>query len=827
MKRKISILITLIMLLNILIGAFGTISFAGTKNITENEKKNPESYWSTKNAPVFYGTTKITLQKGIIDNFDVLDGRFRIFARDFEDGDLTQKITYTGEVKVEEAGNYEITYKVTDSHNNETTLVVPVIITEDENTKIIVERTLYTTPSVWNMDLAEFSRCNYGDRQMLGVFLGANQSIKARIISSENSLNVDFINNDQYNETSNTIPISGEWVTLENKKENVGDDSVPLVKTTVLSRANTQINKTFKIELQYDETIEPLNYYHYQDNEEQFRTKWLGSGNSYGVIESETLILVVPLTDIRYMTNYYRNGFKTLDEFLEYYQKVVEKMDEYVGLDFNPEKITDQNVRTKYLIRANVHGIGAAYYAGDHVGVNNASMASFFEMNWGGLHELAHGYQGSLGKGKMQLGEVANNIIGHYIQIDKSIYFHSGNWLGELSTIEESRNAERLAGKTFLQVDEPTRLYIIINLLNSFEKGTTYAKMFSWYREQLNLGRTMTNQDAYVEAIAEIYNINIIPYMESWGLEISEETKNKLYEKNYQLINILKDMVNETTLEQIMNNESIDRKYALVTNEILQKYNIVGDINLNIEIDEINKIQGKIILIKQGNEVIKSIKIESSIVEIKNLPVGTYSLQMPVITGYLQEQIYIQVKENTENIYTYTYNIVENTDYNNYLMIRLLGYNFDTIAYQITFKENYTKAEIKYPNQSSMSGKEYVKIYNTEGEIVTEDIATGGYFDFSKGTHEIELQPGYIIEINYPNKYQNKVIAYSTLTNEVVPEYGALDTITTYTIIENGIIREDMGNEEAEDLAYIQLKKHLIEIIENYKAKGNRSRTKQ
>lgn len=50
-----------------------------------------------------------------------------------------------------------------------------------------------------------------------------------------------------------------------------------------------------------------------------------------------------------YMTNYYNNGFKTLDKFLEYYQKVVEKMDEYIDLDFNPEKITDQNVRTKYL----------------------------------------------------------------------------------------------------------------------------------------------------------------------------------------------------------------------------------------------------------------------------------------------------------------------------------------------------------------------------------------------------------------------------------------------------------------------------------------------
>ena len=271
------------------------------------------------------------------------------------------------------------------------------------------------------------------------------------------------------------------------------------------------------------------------------------------------------------MTNFYKNGFTSLDSFFDYYQKVVEKMDEYVGLDFNPVKITDQNVRTKYLIKANAHGAGAAYYAGNHVGVNNSSMASFFEMNWGGLHELAHGYQGSLGKGEMQLGEVSNNIIGHYIQTDKNIYFHPGNWLGELSSIEDERNSQRLSGKTFLDVDEPTRLYVIVNLLNSFEKGTTYGKMFSWYREQLNSRRTMTNQDAYVESIADIYNINIIPYMESWGLKISDETKSNIYQRNYPLISILKDFVDDDTLNTIMTNEDLDRKYSLVTNEVLMK----------------------------------------------------------------------------------------------------------------------------------------------------------------------------------------------------------------------------------------------------------------
>ncbi len=565
MKRKISIIIFIILLVNIFSILFYNFSFANGK------KRNPNSYWSKTNAPIFYGATKITLKKDLLNEFNVFDSRFRIFATDFEDGDLTQKITYSGNVNINEVGTYEITYKVTDFHNNKTSLVVPVIVTDDENTKINVERTLYTIPSVWNMDLAEFSRCNYGDRQILGIYLSANQSIKARVVSSENNIAISFLNNDSHTESSTTLPTNGEWITLENKVNNIGFDSVPLLTSTVLSKSNTLINKTFKIELEYDEKIKPLSYYHYQDNEQEFKTNWLKSRNNFGVLESETLILVVPFRDINYMTNFYTNGFTSLDPFFDYYQKVVEKMDEYVGLDFNPVKITDQNVRTKYLIKANAHGAGAAYYAGNHVGVNNSSMASFFEMNWGGLHELAHGYQGSLGKGEMQLGEVSNNIIGHYIQTDKNIYFHPGNWLGELSSIEDERNSQRLSGKTFLDVDEPTRLYVIVNLLNSFEKGTTYGKMFSWYREQLNSRRTMTNQDAYVESIADIYNINIIPYMESWGLKISDETKSNIYQRNYPLISILKDFVDDDTLNTIMTNEDLDRKYSLVTNEVLMK----------------------------------------------------------------------------------------------------------------------------------------------------------------------------------------------------------------------------------------------------------------
>ena len=350
-------------------------------------------------------------------------------------------------------------------------------------------------------------------------------------------------------------------------------------------------------------------------------------------------------------------------------------------------------------------------------------------MNWGGLHELAHGYQGSLGKGEMLLGEVSNNILGYYIQTDKSLYDRPGNWLGELPIIEEEKNSGRLSGKNFSEIDTTVRLYMIINLLDTFEKGTTYSKMFSWYHEQLNNGRTMTNQDAYVEAIADIYNINIIPYMEAWGLNISVGLKNKMFNLNYPLINILADMVSPNLLNTIMTNENLSKKYSLVKNDILKKNNVKSNLSLEIQIDDISKLVEKILLLKDGKNIIEKYKIENSTIELANIPVGTYYLQMPILNGYSQELIYIQVSENSTNYYSYTYENLEETTFDNYLKLQLLGYNYDTIAFQLKFKNNYNKVEISYPNQSKMSGNESVIIYNYDGSIISQNYTTGGYFD--------------------------------------------------------------------------------------------------
>ena len=55
--------------------------------------------------------------------------------------------------------------------------------------------------------------------------------------------------------------------------------------------------------------VKELNYYHEGDNEEAFFKKWREDINTYSVVESYILTVLVPYTDIKEISGYYTKGF--------------------------------------------------------------------------------------------------------------------------------------------------------------------------------------------------------------------------------------------------------------------------------------------------------------------------------------------------------------------------------------------------------------------------------------------------------------------------------------------------------------------------------------
>ena len=634
------------------IGVISFITFIlvvlGIYAVTADEPT--ESYYRKDNSPEFYGLTKAIIHQG--DDFSLDDVRFRLFAKDFEDGDLTSKIEATSNVDTNKPGEYEINYKVTDSDGNKITLNVPITVVDTSENRYY-ERTLYTLPSVWNMSLAGTNRGNNDDRQILGFYMEANSKIYVNRVSGDKNLTLTYLNNDSQTEKGNFT------ITDEKQEITWGYNGVPFIKTVY----ETDIPVVVGIEVEEETGIHKLPYYYYQDDEESFFNEWNSLQDSYAVIDNQSTMTLLPYADRNMLVNHYSKCFHSLDEYLEYWDAVTKEYDEFLGLSYDPDDPIDQNVKTKYFFKANVHGAGSAYYAGDHVGINKASAASFFEQNWGGLHEVGHGYQGTLGSTGMALGEVSNNILGHYFQIHKYVdnYKYNDDWLGKIPNIEVKFNEKRLSGLSLNEIDVQDRLYVLINLLDTYDPKQTYAEINKIWRRAKRDGRTLTNQEAYVEAFAKLYNVNVIPYFESWGLPIRDDLKKDLV--NLPILSSLGDMVSQEDANNVKNQLSKDGIYSLVTNEEMISTGLKGNMNITLAIDNIAELNGKKIIVTNNQNYKKEILINNSTVTLTDVPVGMYEIILPVPKNNIYDYSkynYQTVVANTLTNYTFTYKNTSN-----------------------------------------------------------------------------------------------------------------------------------------------------------------------
>lgn len=813
LKRILSIILAINLLIVLCFN--NTIAYINTKSMLNTKK----GYWSESNKPEFYGTTKIVIKKG--DSFSLNDSRYRIFARDFEDFDLTQSIQAEHNVNTEITGDYKINYSVTDSHGNTKELMVPVTVTDDSNVKPMIERTMYTLANIDNVKAMGIERGHNHDRQMLGFFIKGNSNLEIRKTAGNSNLTYTMLNNDSHTESSKVIYDQWQTITFEH-------DYTPFIKTLY------KHPDPVKFEIQWesnDSGVRELNYYHEGDNEKEFFDKWRAATDAYAVVESYILSVLVPYSDIDKIIGHWRNGFETLDKFFEYWRNVVDAYDKTLGLDYSPEDPYDQNVNARLFVKANAHGAGSAYYAGDHIGVNKPTVASFFEANWGGLHEFGHGYQGSLGKGDLEIGEVSNNIFGYYVQTNKEIYPFPGNWLGEISKIEEKYNKVRLDGGKFLDLDMPGRLYFIINFLNAFEGPDTYAHIAKIYRRNVIEGRTMNTQDAWAIGIYDKYGVSLVDYFEAWGISISEETKYIINSGNSKNAFSMKDLVlDEDLVNKIKSDLNLDGIYGLVTSEQLLSYKLTGNGKLNIKIDNLDALRGKYIFLKDVNKEIAKIKIDSDEITLSDLPVGIYNLVVPNLIGsYTNNVITIMISNNNNTEIDISYYPVNKVNtFENDVKVQFQGlYNNDAAEVKLVNDNSNLKLNLRYRgttlfNSGLSEDYEYAKIQviNNDDNEVYKKVVGGKGEMFSKvnvETFEVPVEIGYKLVLKYYNS-DSKLKFISNLNEDYRTSYEIpKNTESTFLVTENGLKHLSMSDEDFYNEYTYRMKNYIGNFLQNVK----------
>ncbi len=863
-----------------------TLSFAllNAGNTASAQTEGNDAYWSKTNRPIFYGATRITLAKNAIDSFDIKDSRFRLFAKDFEDGDLENAIKCTGQDDVDPSvpGEYKLNYSVTDSHFNKTELEVVVEVTEDEDNLIDVVRTMYLIPNDWNMTVAGFSRCNGGDRQILGIYLPDGASFEMKVLSAAeelrqkcniSGLTVAMLNDDARRETAVTVPVTPSQeaqtsdgfvrVTNDYKDDNHTNDSyagnyasVPFLSSNKLLRG-VNVNTTFKFEIRYKaDEAHKLNYYHYGDRgggeqgEESFTSEWYASGDSHGVLENEVLTVLVPKEDMpKLHSNEGGFVFENIDAFLSYYQNVVDRMDKIIGLDFNPKKPTDQNLRAKYIVKANAHGAGAAYYAGNHVGINSkvaderypnglrGQMYAFFQMNWGGLHEIAHGYQGGLGGGSMGLGEVSNNILGYYIQCDQSLYTYRGNiWLGDIhnKANEEKQNRFRLNAEDpqgLLDIKDANdavvvKLYFLVNLFEAFEGEDTYAKLFSLYREERAEGKNSNQQDFYVHFFAKEYDANVAPYFEQWGVPISQDVMEEVY-KAGRAYSILGDTAGEYA-EQIIEGEGKQQLYGLVENAELEKYGVKG--SLTVAVDGA-LTDGRTFLLTRGDVAVAQATSSVSEVKFENVAAGTYMLRAPVIDGYTATMPIVTVEQGGSRA-TVTYT-KQSASYHS-VRLYVAGIR-GTLGWSLTLTSptegtiDLGAAELgnRDANWQARPNDVYISatIKDASGKDIYSHIVKGdNYFVLRNESYgAIKLGEGYTVEI-YTHKPQLVTVrslvklndkGEPTVMDGFTSDLSEVETTLVYTVTSDGLVPSFKDDFDLKDELYGAIRDVCLQNVED------------
>lgn len=215
--------------------------------------------------PVISGTSQIQVLKD--EAFSAEDILSRVYAMDYEDGDLTQDISIVSNtVNTSEAGSYAVVYEVTDSDGGKGTLTTTVDVVESyDSDGQKIQKTLYTKEAADHLTNVGLYRGYNHDRQHLGIYMKAGSSLKIRIANWEDVLSyleLDILGNDSNIEITYTIPYDGQWLTIP--AEDVTEDMVPFIHTP-----QTGVQPIVEYYV-VDGDMEELTYYCYGDDEDAF-----------------------------------------------------------------------------------------------------------------------------------------------------------------------------------------------------------------------------------------------------------------------------------------------------------------------------------------------------------------------------------------------------------------------------------------------------------------------------------------------------------------------------------------------------------------------------
>ncbi len=848
-----------------------SVNAAGESKPTETSASGFDAY----RAPVLSGPVQTWIYKG--DTFDYEDSRNKVFADDQEDGDLTKSIIQEGSVDTSKLGDQTITYKVTDSDGNTTSHQTTVTVLEKDSTdasKKNIKRELYTLPNASHLTNIGFGRGYDHDRQNLGFWLPANETLTIRLVNHDefnDALTLKLLNNDAYtenlvfmekdgtesayddNRSSVNLPGNGDWITVKNKcyvQDKAGNKTTELQSVDSVPFIYTPKNTTVKpiIEVKWNDALHSIPYYRYGDDEEAFFAGWDKSNAPYGIIEGDAATFLVPVKDKKHIIHYQdakypSYSFGTIDEMLEWYASFVKQYDKFSGLDFYAKEPYNQNVRAKFFIKANKHGVGFAYYSNDHSATNQDSLAAYLCKAWVSLHEFGHGYEGAIARQENSFVETTNNIMGYYFEklyreeedLGWLLEGKGATYLDAFNTIGKAAEKLRNNVNTFNDITEGQKeydksLFMFVNLLDRIGPEQAVAAMHTDVRKYYDENQKhKPSSDTLTEIFSESGGFNVIPYFEGWHIRPSEILEDEIYDSDLPMLYYLRNLIpNDTEAETVRGQLAkkgltMNGIYSLVSTDDLAEFHYKSNVKLSLSMDDITKVKGKKILIKNGEKIAAELTIQEDKKEYQlELPVGIYEVELPTPRdgGYQYNNEYLVAYKTGSNEFVnkeLAYHKIEGNPLVDDAQIRLLGMadvevaalSLDTAKEKINFRINNTEPHMYFPNQTYIT----VRILDPQGkELEKKSLSgTGKQPIFEKQYNfpiNSKLEISYINlnelgRMRFTSQYTKNVLSAFAVTNPEMDETTGM-VKATFVMTDKGLMRDSWDNEQ-QDFAYYSM----------------------
>lgn len=650
-------------------------------------------------------------------------------------------------------------------------------------------------------------------RQSLDIVVPANTKayIRSKDVVNKKQLTAELITDSSKSDARTNFALDNQWHEIQASK-----DGALFIKTP------SNLDGPVDVEY-YVEGNKGVDMPHYKLNGdiEKFKRDWQETDAAFAVAESEHSQILIPHVDKDYVLDMENttnpNGFKSLDETLNYHEDMLKHYDHWLGLDDSSD--IDANSPQQYFIRADKTGAGAAYYNPDHTATNGDSVVPFLSRSWLLLHEVGHGYDGYVVHPNtatdIVLLETWNNIYGNLMV--STVDPKQGDWLyGGKQEAYQKQELDKMTKSDddyqFIRQSFKSRLNIMATLV----RGTgeeSFIKFNKYMRQMGNKVKERSINDQLAEEWGNLSDVNLIPYFDLAGIPVNESVKERIYEQGNTILYPLSLLTSdEAEQDRIKESEHMVSRHDLVSTDALKDVGITTSSTIDLKLNGNQLRDNAEVRLLDGKRVVATAQVKDNQVHFEDVPMGVYKVEAPFTTdGKLPKTEYIVMKAHEDNQLELNYPADAKSNYSE--VANFLGLSNDNVA-SLTYNPTTNKVKItdslKAPHVYFKTNYITMTIKDKNGEVKYHKEMVGNQARTGDNIEDVDVQPGDTLEIYHAEPGRLKFS--NNNTNQPISALETKNQTTTYHFTPYGLTKTD------EDEAYQRYIDNLKAELDNKQA---------